>query len=77
MLHFEKQIKRGQRSDYTESVQSPSHYSSFVLVFNDDWNDFCYYTWFSLFYFPRVNEISFLGELKIIAEDWTYNTSVY
>lgn len=74
MLHFEKQIKRGQRSDYTESVQSPSHYPSFVLVFNDDWNDFCYYTWFSLFYFPRVNEISFLGELKIIAEDWTYNT---
>lgn len=74
MLHFEKQIKRGQRSDYAESVQSPSQYPCFVLVFNDDWNDFSYYTWFSLFYFPRVNVRSFLGELKIIAEDWTYNT---
>lgn len=73
MLHFEKQIKRGQRSDYAESVQSPSQYPSFVLVFNDNWNDFNYYTWFSLFYVPRVNVISFLGELKIIAEDWTYN----
>lgn len=32
MLHFEKQIKRGQRSDYAESVQSPSQYPSFVLL---------------------------------------------
>lgn len=69
MLHFEKQVKQGQRSDYADSVLPPSRYPSFVLVFNDDWNDFEYKTWFSLFYFRQEEQNYFLGELKIIAED--------
>ena len=72
MLHFEKQVKQGQRSDYADSVL-PSRYPSFVLVFNDDWNDFEYKTWFSLFYFRQEEQNYFLGELKIIAEDGVYD----
>ena len=73
MLHFEKQVKQGQRSDYADSVLPPSRYPSFVLVFNDDWNDFEYKTWFSLFYFRQEEQNYFLGELKIIAEDGVYD----
>ena len=73
MLHFEKQVKQGQRSDYADSVLPPSRYPSFVLVFNDDWNDFKYKTWFSLFYFRQEEQNYFLGELKIIAEDGVYD----
>ena len=66
MLHFEVQVKQGARSDYLQSVLSPSQYPSYILVFNDDWSDYNCYTWFSLFRFQSRNDKSFIGELKIM-----------
>lgn len=65
-IHFEVQIKSGLRSDNRGSVKSPKRFPCFVLNHNDDWNDYGYYTWFSLFFFKSNDDCSFLGELKII-----------
>lgn len=66
MLHFEVQTKQGQRSDYSGTVVSPSVFPSFVLVFNDDWNDYSYYTWFCLYYFDEHEQRHKIGELKLM-----------
>ena len=42
---------------------------SFVLVFNDDWNDYTYRTWFALFYFDEAGQRHFVGELKLLKRD--------
>lgn len=69
MLHFEVQRKRGHRADYGASVESPGQQPSFVLVFNDDWNDYTYRTWFALFYFDGSRQRHFVGELKLLKRD--------
>ena len=66
MLHFEVQVKHGQRADYGGSVSKPSVFPSFVLVFNDDWNDYSYYTWFCLYFFDENESRHNLGELKLM-----------
>ena len=66
MLHFEVQNKRGARADYGGTVASPSVFPSFVLVFNNDWNDFLYYTWFCLYFFDENENRHKIGELKIM-----------
>lgn len=66
MLHFEVQVKHGERSDYLASVSNPSQYPSYILVFNDNWSDYGNYTWFSLFRFQSRNNKSFIGELKLM-----------
>ena len=66
MLHFEVQTKQGQRSDYEGTVDMPSVFPSFVLVFNDDWNDYSYYTWFCLYYFDEQELRHKIGELKLM-----------
>lgn len=66
MLHFEVQEKRGERADYAPSVMKPSKYPSFVLVFNYDWHDSSYRTWFCLFYFDDACEVHKIGEFKLI-----------
>lgn len=66
MLHFEVQEKQGERADYGGSVLKPSVFPSFVLVFNDDWNDYSYYTWFCLYYFDEDERRHNLGELKLM-----------
>lgn len=68
-LHFEVQTKQGQRSDYIESVRQPSQYPCFILVFNDDWNDYGYHTWFSLFYFKSKTDRHKIGELKLMCSN--------
>jgi hypothetical protein len=73
MLHFEVQDKWRERADYSPSVKEPSQYPSFVLVFNNDWNDYSYKTWFCLFYFDKECDIHKLGEFKLIKRD-TKNT---
>lgn len=75
MLHFEVQVKQGQRSDYGNSVIPPSVFPSFVLVFNDDWNDYAYYTWFCLYYYDENEKRHQIGELKIMCRgaENTYN----
>lgn len=69
MLHFEIQNKQGQRSDYGGSVIPPSVFPSFVLVFNDDWNDYAYRTWFCLFYFDEDKKRHQVGEVKIMRRE--------
>lgn len=65
-LHFEVQRKNGKRSDYIGSVKAPKRYPCFILVFNWDWIDYDYSTWFCLFYFASVNDKKKIGELKIM-----------
>lgn len=65
-LHFEVQTKQGQRSDYIGSVEEPSQYPCFILVFNWDWTDYDYRTWFCLFYFKSHEEKWKIGELKLM-----------
>lgn len=69
MLHFEVQVKQGQRADYGPSVKSPSQYPAFVLVFNDDWNDYTYRTWFCLFYYDENKQRKYVGEIKLMNRD--------
>lgn len=66
MLHFEVQPKYGQRADYGLTVKAPSQYPAFVLVFNDDWNDYAYRTWFCLYYYGEDQKQHYVGELKIM-----------
>lgn len=65
-LHFEVQTKQGQRADYLESVQLPKRYPCFILVFNWDWTDYEYHTWFCLYYFVSENDRRKIGELKLM-----------
>ena len=65
-LHFEVQIKQGQRADYLASVQPPKRYTCFILVFNWDWTDYEYHTWFCLFYFASEADRRMIGELKLM-----------
>ena len=65
-LHFEVQIKQGQRADYLASVQPPKRYACFILVFNWDWTDYEYHTWFCLFYFASEADRRMIGELKLM-----------
>lgn len=71
-LHFEVQKKkRGQRSDNGLMVASPSHVPSFVLVFNDDWNDYSYWTWFCLYYYGENGRQNNIGEFKLLCRNQT------
>lgn len=65
-LHFEVQTKQGQRADYLASVQPPKRYPCFILVFNWDWTDYEYHTWFCLFYFASEADRRMIGELKLM-----------
>lgn len=65
-LHFEVQIKQGQRADYLASVQPPKRYPCFILVFSWDWTDYEYHTWFCLFYFASEADRRMIGELKLM-----------
>lgn len=65
-LHFEVQTKQGQRADYLASVQPPKRYPCFILVFNWDWADYEYHTWFCLFYFASEADRRMIGELKLM-----------
>lgn len=65
-LHFEVQTKQGQRADYLGSVQLPKRYPCFILVFNWDWTDYEYHTWFCLFYFVSKDDKRKIGELKLM-----------
>lgn len=65
-LHFEVQTKEGKRSDYIDSVKQPKCYPCFILVFNWNWRDHDYNTWFFLFYFASATDKKKIGELKIM-----------
>lgn len=65
-MHFEVQKKRGPRANIGSYVTPPSIYPCCVLVFNYDWNDFDWYTWFCLYYYDDSNQQHKIGELKIL-----------
>ena len=70
MLHFEVQRKQHIRADHEGSVKKPLQYPCFLLVFNYNWNDKDYYTWFALRYYPAEDADSILiGELKLMCTD--------
>lgn len=68
-MHFEVYRKLTQRADHTNSVTPPEQYPCFELVFNYNWDDSGYKTWFALWYVPAPDEFVLLGELKILCED--------
>jgi hypothetical protein len=46
-MYFEKQVKTTLRADNLNSVQKAQKYPCLKLVFNDNWNDYGYYTCFT------------------------------
>lgn len=74
MVKFEVQIKKTRRADHANSVDFPKDKDAFVLVFNDNWNDYNWYTAFALWHFPDGKK-QFMGELKILNKSnaVTYN----
>lgn len=63
------------RSYYVNSHDEPKVKPSFVLVFNDGWNDYDIMTEFSLFYYSEEGEKYSIGKTKIQSND-SENTSV-
>lgn len=69
-MHFEVyKKKRGQRSDRLAGTTLPLQYPCFELVFNDGWNDYNIFSWFSLWYFDSEKDSKHIGEMKIIDRD--------
>lgn len=65
-MRFEVQKKIGRRADKIASIVPPSSYPSFILNFNDNWNDYGYSNWFALFYANKPEEIVLVGEVKLM-----------
>lgn len=65
-LRFEVHKKLSQKANHPNSVKTPSSFPCFMLVFNDDWNDYSYRTWFALWYFGKGGSKKLIGELKIL-----------
>lgn len=57
------------RSDRRSSHERPTKFPSFVLSFNDGWNDYSAYTTFTLFYYNETGEDSKIGDIKIMKGD--------
>lgn len=68
-LNFEVQSKCGWRSDRLSSVKAPTKFPCFVLNHNYDWNDYGWYTWYSLFYFKTRESGMLIGELKVLCSE--------
>ena len=65
--YFEKQRKLTQRADHQNSVSTRSTvYPCFKLVYNHNWNDYGFYTWFTLWYIPARGERVIIGDMKIM-----------
>ena len=66
--YFEKQVKKTERADNINSVSPARLYPCLKLVFNDNWNDYGYYTWFHLWYLVDSDKKNWrsLGDVKII-----------
>lgn len=75
-MYFEKQIKTTERADNKNSVKSAQQYPCLKLVFNNNWNDYGYETWFHLWYLKDAQKVNWhsIGEMKIMHfEDDVYN----
>lgn len=75
-MYFEKQVKTTARADNRNSVKPAKNYPCLKLVFNDNWNDYGYSTWFHLWLLNTADKDTWhsIGDLKIIhAEDDVYD----
>lgn len=68
-IYFEKQYKASQRADHWRSVIKPKDVPCLKLVFNNDWNDYGFHTWYTLWYIDIENEYHYIGDVKIMHED--------
>lgn len=75
-LVFYVNKKLTQRSDHPNSIKLPGEYPCFVLVFNYNWDDCGYCTWFCLYYMPSADTKLKIGELKLMkrGEANTFNS---
>jgi ABC-type multidrug transport system ATPase subunit len=65
------------RAHNQSSHTTPNVFPSFVLVFNDSWNDyFTMQTEFSLFYYNEMKDGKYVGETKIMTDSDIGNTSL-
>ena len=39
------------------------------LVFNNDWNDYGFHTWYVLWYIDQKNDYHYIGNVKLMHED--------
>ena len=67
-MYFEKQIKDTARADNKNSVLPAQQYPCLKLIFNDNWNDYGYSTWFHLWLLEDSNKATWhsIGDLKIM-----------
>lgn len=49
-----------------EDIEWPDMTDCYVLTFNDQWNDFSFYTWFGLYYIDNNGKQHNIGSVKII-----------
>lgn len=69
--YFEKQVKRTERADNINSVSPAKSYPCLKLVFNDNWNDYGFSTWYHLWFLADGNKANWrsIGDVKIIHRD--------
>lgn len=58
---------------YKMSHQTPPEFPSFVLAFNDGWNDFTKKTEFHLFFYKSQHDWDKVGTVKIMSDDESSN----
>ena len=68
-FYFEKQYKATQRADHWKSVLKPNDIPCLKLVFNNDWNDYGFHTWYVLWYIDKKNDYHYIGNVKLMHED--------
>lgn len=68
-IYFERHKKLTQRADNHNSVTKPKDVPCIEFVFNDNWNDYEYYTWFTMWYVKDFQNYIIVGDLKIMHKD--------
>jgi len=56
------------RSDRRTSHSPPPEFPSFVLAYNDGWNDYSIHSLFNLYFYPTKDSGTSIGEIKIISD---------
>lgn len=68
--YFEKQRKLTERADHPNSVSTEAaKYPCFKLVYNYNWNDYGYSTWFTMWCVPKKGERVLIGDMKIMNKE--------
>ena len=65
-MHYEVYRKMTARADHRNSTTKPTQYPCVELVHNDDWNDYTYFNWFSMWFFISEEDYAYVGDVKIM-----------